>query len=166
MISARDAYRLELVVRMKALDRMVQERLPTWKAHTSMPGLTARLQERVWEGMARRLPECWEANERVLDRLLRLPEVTVGLPMSADSEPKKEEEGHQDQHASDRSGASSSSSNSTSSENHAGYNDGVQVLTHLLRDWAEEGRELRRRTYEPIYRAVARLFPEKGGPIA
>lgn len=140
---------------MKALDRMVQERLPTWSAHGRMPGLTARLQERVWGGITGRLPACWEANEVVLDRLLRLPEVTVGLPMEG-----------QLPHASDLgSGMSSGNSNNSSSgEDAGGYNDGVQVLTHLLRDWAEEGRELRRRTYGPVCRAVARLFPDGGEP--
>ncbi len=68
---------------MKALERMVVEQLPQWRGHARMPQLTASLQ-RAWEGEAglgTRVAECWEGNERVLDRLLRLPEVTVGLPM-------------------------------------------------------------------------------------
>lgn len=38
---------------------------------------------------------------------------------------------------------------------------GVQVLTHLLRDWTAEGTELRRRTYGPILRAVRQLLQQE-----
>ena len=165
---------------MKALAHMALDRLPDWKGHAHAPQLTAELQRRVWGadgaegggGFRARLPACWEANERVLDRLLRLPELTVGLPLPVSlpvpgPAPVSGEEGESEEGSAsaapprdDSSAGNSSSSDSPGSGGGSaggGYSDGVQVLTHLLRDWAAEGAELRRRTYGPILRAVRRL---------
>ena len=157
--AACEHYRLELSVRMKALDDMVHVHLPGWKDSGDAEGegscdddLTARLQARMWKAFEG-LPACWQTNDDVLARLLRFPEATTALPPT--------NEIHQE--AGNESTSPSSSSSSSSTPSFSSYNDAVQVLTHLYRDWTVEGQEVRRKTYGPILQAVARLLPRAGG---
>lgn len=163
-------YRAELGVRMQAISRMVDEQLPIWEKETGSVSVgvgggenkeqqrdlsalvTKRFQERIWKEMEG-LPAWWEANAELLWRLLRLPAPICALPdiRSTTQEEEAATRGGT-QTNEDPQGSVTPTSTST-------YNDGVQVFTHLYRDWSADGHDIRRKTYDPILRAVARLFP-------
>jgi len=177
-----EQYRSELGLRMKALHDMTYVRLPGWEEEEEdevedeeededqegEPGaslseasanLTAHLQARMW-GEFEKIPECWQQNEDLLERLLRFPDPTPALQPTAHETLKQ----HPKRRPKQRPSSSSSSSSSTPAPTTSSYNDAHQLFTHLYRDWTDDGLDLRRMTYTPILRAIARLFPPPPPP--
>eukprot|EP00624_Nannochloropsis_granulata_P004983 evm.model.NODE_35244_length_30808_cov_23.771132.4 len=169
-----DQYRSELGLRMNALHNMTYVRLPEWEEKEddeenekeekdkdkeeeeeeerhdipqSKTGanLTAHLQARMWRDFEK-IPACWQRNEDLLTLLLRIPNPTLALLPAAQGTPKHRSRQRQERQSTSRTPTSSS------------YNDAIQILTHLYRDWTDDGQDLRRKTYTPILRAAARLF--------
>lgn len=54
-----DSYRTELSIRMKAIDKMLQESLTKWDGHAARPDISEALREMAWVGY-QRMPECWQ----------------------------------------------------------------------------------------------------------
>ena len=161
--STLEQYRSELGLRMKALHDMTYVRLPGWEEEEEEEGefdasanLTSHLQARMW-GEFEKIPQYWQQNEDLLERLLRFPDPTPALLPTAHETLTQQFKRRREKQQ--RSTSSSSSSSSSSPIFSSSYNDAMQIFSHLYRDWTDDGLELRRKTYTPILRAIARLFP-------